>query len=177
MAARAARYLSQFSASPEDLAREVRQRGMTGVQSAEACDIIQRGIREHPHAPFDGILGFSEGASLAASLILRTATQGQPDPFKFAIFICSVLVCHFDARDVLLADETSMRITIPTAHITGARDPGRPTSMTLYNLCDPSCASLYQHSKGHTIPWGPAVKDMAQEILAVIERSISKPIA
>ncbi|KAL8952235.1 MAG: hypothetical protein Q9222_001849 [Ikaeria aurantiellina] len=170
MAAQAARYLSDQSASPEELAREVRRQGMAAVQSAEACDIIQRGIQEHPQGPFDGILGFSEGASLAASLILRKAAQGSAQLFKFAIFMCAVLVCHFEEKDVILADETSMRITIPTVHITGARDPGRQASMTLYNLCEPSCASLYQHNKGHTVPWGPPVKDMAHEIATVLKQ-------
>ena len=43
--------------------------------------------------PFDGILGFSQGAALAASILLEQTCSIQQNPessmFKFAIFICA----------------------------------------------------------------------------------------
>ena len=43
--------------------------------------------------PFDGILGFSQGAALAASILLERERSNQQNPdssiFKFAIFICA----------------------------------------------------------------------------------------
>jgi hypothetical protein len=43
--------------------------------------------------PYDGVVGFSQGAALAASLLMAHQIQNPdaPPPFKFAIFICSVL--------------------------------------------------------------------------------------
>lgn len=43
--------------------------------------------------PFDAVIGFSQGASLAASFILECQTMRptQPLPFRFAMFICSSL--------------------------------------------------------------------------------------
>ncbi|KAH7305244.1 serine hydrolase FSH [Stachybotrys elegans] len=43
--------------------------------------------------PYDGVIGFSQGAALAASLLMAHQIQhpDQPPLFKFAIFLCSVL--------------------------------------------------------------------------------------
>ncbi|KAL9595199.1 MAG: hypothetical protein Q9219_006593 [cf. Caloplaca sp. 3 TL-2023] len=149
-----ARSLSRSATSPEDYARQLRQRGLTQVQSDGVCDFLEREVDCHPDAPFDGVLGFSEGASVAASLILRRAAQGQQALFKFAVFICASLVFRFDSKDAILADETEWRLELPTANIVGSQDPGRHASLTLYNLCDPSSRGMSDHGSGHTIPWG-----------------------
>ncbi|KAL1642564.1 hypothetical protein SLS58_005332 [Diplodia intermedia] len=41
--------------------------------------------------PFDGVMGFSQGAALAASIMLRQELAGEAPPFKFAILMGSAL--------------------------------------------------------------------------------------
>lgn len=156
--------------SPEDAAREILKGGLADLQSSRACDFVEHYLDQHVEEPFDGVLGFSEGASVAASLMFRRAAQGQ-NVFKFAIFICGLSAFASDKNAPILADETPLRIDVPTVHIIGGRDPARLPSLTLYNLCNPSLASIFDHGKGHTIPWGLSTSDMAKEIRGVIQRS------
>lgn len=52
--------------------------------------------------PFDGVMGFSQGAALAASLILEQRKRNSlEDLFKFAIFICATLPFNQDDRSGL----------------------------------------------------------------------------
>lgn len=59
----------------------------TKVQRAHrvVLDFVKR------NGPFDGILGFSQGAALAASILLHHEIAHVRSPFRFAIFICSPL--------------------------------------------------------------------------------------
>jgi pimeloyl-ACP methyl ester carboxylesterase len=56
-----------------------------------ALDVLQDIIEED--GPFDGVIGFSQGAALAASLLLyhQLQTPQKPLPFKMAIFIAGGL--------------------------------------------------------------------------------------
>lgn len=67
------------------------------VEAAQA--FIHEIIEEE--GPFDGIIGFSQGAALAASLILedkKTRTHGADDLFKFAVFAGASLPFNKDDR-------------------------------------------------------------------------------
>lgn len=168
------RSLSKSASSPEDFARELGKRGFASAESSEACDFVERQVEEHVNGPFDGVLGFSEGSSVAASLILRRAAQGKVPLFKFAIFFSSILTFSFDRKGVVLADESPERINIPTLHIVGARDPAHLSSMTLFNLCNPDLASFYDHGKGHTIPWGSSTGNITKGIRETMHRGQGK---
>ncbi|KAH8885727.1 hypothetical protein GQ53DRAFT_728710 [Thozetella sp. PMI_491] len=56
-----------------------------------AHDYINSVIEED--GPYDGVIGYSQGAALAASLLLSQLDRQphRPRPFRFAIFICSVM--------------------------------------------------------------------------------------
>ncbi|KAF1829905.1 hypothetical protein BDW02DRAFT_573561 [Decorospora gaudefroyi] len=62
----------------------------------EVHDTIEIFIEDH--GPFDGILGFSQGASMALSYLLQRRTDKPNDnlPFKFAIFFSSVAALSAD---------------------------------------------------------------------------------
>lgn len=63
------------------------------VESAQAYihEIIE------DEGPFDGVMGFSQGGALAASLILEhNKTNPGHDLFKFAIFVCATLPFNVD---------------------------------------------------------------------------------
>ncbi|KAF9630953.1 hypothetical protein BFW01_g1825 [Lasiodiplodia theobromae] len=48
--------------------------------------------------PFDGVLGFSQGAALALSYIHQQQTRREPPPFRFALCFSSVIPCSGDAE-------------------------------------------------------------------------------
>ena len=170
-----AKPISRQTQSPEDHCRHLREMGGRGVGSSTACDFVQQYAEYHDGGPYDGILGFSEGASVAAKLILRQSTEKSQCPFKFAIFVCAIPVFRLD-EDILLADETDERIQIPTAHIVGSKDVFQLASKSLYNLCHQPSASIFEHSGTHTIPWDPmSTRAIAKEIRSVVERSCSGP--
>ncbi|KAJ5938106.1 hypothetical protein N7454_004448 [Penicillium verhagenii] len=99
----------------------------------------------------EGVLGYSEGAEIAASLILeeerlrrgiRAHSSAQMRGFYDPV-----------TGSIVLADEyDSEVITIPTCHVVGAADPFLDGSMALYNVCDPDTADLFDHGGGHVIP-------------------------
>jgi pimeloyl-ACP methyl ester carboxylesterase len=96
--------------------------GFTTSESREAFDRLDVFIRDH--GPFDGVVGFSLGASLAMGYMLhhrRKNPDGAP-PFSFAVlfspsFICSPdNNCYADLIRRLLGDEYSaFRLAFPGA--------------------------------------------------------------
>ena len=144
---------------------------MAITPSSQACDFVEQQVEQHPDGPFDGVLAFSEGCSVAASLMLRRATQAKTSLFNFALFFCAISAFHLDRPGAILADECPDRINVPTLHVVGARDPALLSSMTLYNLCNQESAALYDHGKGHTIPWGPHTEKITSGFREVVRRA------
>ncbi|KAF3911013.1 hypothetical protein AA313_de0202319 [Arthrobotrys entomopaga] len=113
--------------------------------------------------PFDGIIAFSHGASLASSLLLA---EGHPngnsrnklaDRFKCAIFIAAGAPIDSEAlrnnKLELLTKGSKSRIYIPTAHIWAANDPLGPTmSAVVEALCISNVRHVYVHNEGHMVP-------------------------
>ena len=165
---------SRQAASPESFGRSMREHGVTDVTSLEACDFLQQYIEQPEGDPFDGVLGFSEGASVVASLVLRHFAERATSPFKFAIFICGLPPFRWDCKGLILPDEITQRINIPTAHIFGSKDPFCHASMILYKLCHQPSTSLFDHCGSHTIPWDlRSTQGITEQIRGVIERSRS----
>ncbi|RFU36271.1 hypothetical protein B7463_g123, partial [Scytalidium lignicola] len=125
--------------------------------------------------PFDGVMGFSQGGSLAASFLLHHIEKRPAEPlealFRFAIIICSGN--PFDARGPKVRryhpDHDHLRIGIPTANIVGHKDDEYSRQLLLHRLCDGRRSTLYDHGGGHEIPrHAAAVKGMADAICRVI---------
>jgi hypothetical protein len=62
-------------------------------------------------------------------------------------------------------------IGIPTANIVGKLDHVLPQSMKLFELCEPSKASFYDHGSKHMVPFDVKNTD---EMVRVIEEAIAK---
>lgn len=71
--------------------------------------------------PFDGIIGYSEGATVAATLLLheqrRFETTGIPQMFKCALFFAGWPPMTPELDGIVLADESDLMISIPTCHV------------------------------------------------------------
>jgi len=85
----------------------------------EALDYLYRIMEEE--GPFDGIIGYSEGATIAATLLLHEQRaferHGIEPMFKCALFFGGWPPMSPDLDMLVLADESELTITIPTCHI------------------------------------------------------------
>ncbi|KAB2571686.1 putative duf341 domain containing protein [Lasiodiplodia theobromae] len=121
----------------------------------------------------EGILGYSEGATTAASLVLeerrRFEEYGIPRRIKAAIFLAGWPPLKLENNGevhALLADECDDVIDIPTCHIVGCYDPYIHGAMALFNLCDEDTAELFDHGKGHTVPRDAAtLRELGEAIM------------
>lgn len=133
--------------------------------------------------PFDGIMSFSLGATLAASFIVHRLRKDprkellQPT-FRLAVFFCGghpeELTEDGQHRRVLSWEEDGEVIHIPTAHIWGANDRMYPEfGKRLSKLCCKEQRAIFIHPGGHEIP-GPRDEDSFQQAIRVIKRTIER---
>lgn len=103
----------------------------------------------------DGVIGYSEGARIAGSLVLeeelRQRKTGRTPRIKCAVFLAGWQPVSPKFGEVF-ADETEVRINIPTCHVVGSSDPFVDASLCMYNLCDQDYADLFDHGGGHVLP-------------------------
>ncbi|KAL8389021.1 hypothetical protein RB595_008855 [Gaeumannomyces hyphopodioides] len=132
-------------------------------------DVIAR------RGPFDGIIGYSEGATVASTFLLheqrRAARTGQLSCLKYGIFFAGWPPVDPTTHGLVLSDETEERIESRTLHIVGSLDPYLDGSMALYNVCDPDTAYLFDHAKGHTLPRD---RETIKELADVVREAISE---
>lgn len=128
--------------------------------------------------PFEGILGFSQGSEVAASLLL---SQAQDVKFKFAVFIggtqpfdVTALASGKDLQPTKMHGDThSARINIPTAHVIGRSDAYREFSKALVGLCNPREVKVYDHKGAHVVPRGrEAMEDLTAALNWVVDRAM-----
>jgi predicted sulfurtransferase len=112
--------------------------------------------------PWDGILGFSQGASIAALLAARECkdrsnnTEERKRRFKFVI-CCSGYKSplHKPEKEEEEANEEN-KISMPSLHLYGTNKQDRqisePESKSLREQFDPTQRVLLRHNAGHVIP-------------------------
>ncbi|KAI0849235.1 serine hydrolase-domain-containing protein [Daldinia vernicosa] len=128
----------------------------------------------------DGLIGYSEGAMMAASICAeenrRWEERGVPRRIKFAIFFAGTppLVAQGDGFVARLADEYGTSISIPTFHVFGSNDPLVYSSVALYNACEPDAAQLYDHGLGHLVPRDADNVEQLGDVLADVITRINK---
>lgn len=162
----------------------------------QALDDLNAYLAEE--GPFDGVMGFSQGAALASMLISRFCNNAMTSshtytasssPFSFAIFICAgAPLCENSLRSGTIKyvdpakwkgsvmeedlNARTFKLPIPVANIVGRKDPDLAASMDLAGLCQGSSVVL-DHGAGHEIPSGSmlVLKQMAECIEEVITKA------
>lgn len=147
-----------------------------------ALDDLDAYIREE--GPFDGVLGFSQGASLAAMYLVRWAHQ---HPASVPPFTCAIMFSRIGAYDpvtwlekgeVLKLERLPLSVSpirIPVAAIWGnedweeTKDQGSLTS----KLFDETMVWTYIHAGGHEIP-GHNAKLSLKETARTVRRAITQ---
>ena len=125
--------------------------------------------------PFDGVIGFSQGAAVAARLVLLHKARDPfgPQPFKVAVFLCASSLFYANNRkeyEEKIMDVSKTEIQIPTVHVIGTKDEHRPFSLDLANLCDKRVCRVVECLMGHEIPRDLAVTEASR---AAIEWAVT----
>ncbi|KEY66397.1 hypothetical protein S7711_05831 [Stachybotrys chartarum IBT 7711] len=107
--------------TPEDTMRELMKEGLATAHNSTdraikyIVDIMAK------RGPFDGIIGYSEGATVAATMLLYEQRQreryGTLPMFKYAVFFAGWPPVDPKTHAQVLADESDERIEIRTLHI------------------------------------------------------------
>lgn len=109
-------------ASPEDTIRlfnPLPSSNELAATAQQALDYLKDIINKH--GPFDVIVGYSEGALVAATLIMKEKEwreQGDyKNEFKLALFFGGWPPLRPDLTGMMLADETDLQVPIATCHV------------------------------------------------------------
>lgn len=128
------------------------------------------------NGPFDAILGFSQGASLAVSYLAKQALAPLSHPerqMKCAIFICATNGVHVAGSRALNAEDDGEVIQIPTVHIVGSNDSVVEESLGVSRICDRRSRVVWDHKGGHEVPRRTSiVAEMASCIRETLDKAI-----
>ncbi|CAH1799337.1 unnamed protein product [Owenia fusiformis] len=129
--------------------------------------VIEQTFREQ--GPFDGVLGFSQGAAMVA--LLCGEMQRNPDgPFQFKF---AIMVASFISKSIEHQELFKEPITIPTLHVYGETDKvisGEMSEELLGSFREPT---ILQHKGGHFIPATSQQKKVYLEFLDKMKQSTS----
>lgn len=134
--------------------------------------------RKGAAGPWIGLLGFSQGASVSASLLLRQQQRNRevgvdgrdlsPNVnYRFAVLMAGrALSQPMDMGDVAL-DEPGL-LQLPTIHVHGLLDPGIELHRSLLrHCCRRSSARLVEWDGDHRVPI--ATKDVAAVVAEILQ--------
>ena len=133
---------------------EARRSGELEASIQAAYDLLYETLEEE--GPFDGVIGFSHGATLAFAFLMHHATN-HPLDLPFALFRCAVFIASCpppseDGPALKPIGKVGPLLTIPTVHIAGRGDAMFQESLRLYSLCQEDTAKLICHDGGHHVP-------------------------
>lgn len=119
----------------------------------EAYQILDEVIEEE--GPFDGVLGFSHGGTLASGYLIHYAKTkpNTPPPFRCAIFLNSLPPFRMNpGEEPVVDDDLKGYINVPTVNVAGLADFAYKYSIELHQLCPAKQAALVVHDGAHDVP-------------------------
>jgi len=135
---------------------------MAYAGAKESVDAVRKAFAEH--GPFDGILGFSQGAAMTA-LLCGMRQQNLPEnawlDFRFAI-----LVSGFKPRAKELSHNFEQPIEVPSLHIIGETDDKVAPAKSMDMLAGFASPVLYNHPGGHYIPSDATTRNALSEFVS-----------
>ncbi|RAL17773.1 uncharacterized protein BO97DRAFT_402274 [Aspergillus homomorphus CBS 101889] len=149
------------------------------------------------NGPFDGVIGFSQGAVLAATLLIALATANDTtpnqsnlplalrpllakSPFRFAVFLCGgdpFDLAALQRGEVRLVRELPPGhhawIRLPTVNCWASNDEDYPgMGPSLSALCDNGVNEQVVHTVGHGVPTeGEELHQLVTAVRATMERA------
>jgi hypothetical protein len=156
-----------------------REPNSPGETLAQAFEHTLQAMRDQ--GPFDGVIGFSQGAALACSMLATMKGKKTGDGLEEPLFKCAVFICAaepFDGRGMRpLRDRdgadagAGVLVDVPTGHILGRQDELVEQAEGLCSICEPTKAVVYDHELGHKVPfdWG-----RTEKMVGVVEEVIRR---
>ncbi len=110
--------------------------------------------------PFDGVFGFSQGASLTSLLVGLRAPDGNPTEAKPLAFGFAVMVGGFLGADPVLALQYANRLCydLPSAHVIGLGDGIVPAPLSHALAAVFEKPLILQHDGGHVVAAAPETR-------------------
>ena len=106
--------------------------------------------------PFDGVMGISEGASVAATLLIEDTqackARNTRSSFRCGIFFIGAPAWYADGTKPWMAEQDGQVIDVPTCHVMGAEDVLRIGAEQLLKICDSDKTLVIADPGGHRIP-------------------------
>eukprot|EP00298_Acanthocystis_sp_HF-20_P003565 c13910_g1_i1.p1 GENE.c13910_g1_i1~~c13910_g1_i1.p1 ORF type:complete len:219 (-),score=76.57 c13910_g1_i1:19-675(-) len=84
----------------------------------KSVEVVEKFDKEH--GPFDGVIGFSQGAALAAIIIAYASVGRTPIKFKFALFVGGYLPNSQNLSE--WRDSEKILFNVPSIHVYGKED-------------------------------------------------------
>ncbi|KAI1087947.1 serine hydrolase FSH [Rostrohypoxylon terebratum] len=155
------------------------------TEDVNKWDVVSQGLQTlvefiRAKGPFGGVIGFSQGASTAAAIILnQNFLLGDAGLFKCAIFFCGsvppdIVEAERGRLQWLNPDEDGVVLQLPTAHIWSDPDdmfPGQGPRLS--RLCDERLKEQVIHNLGHDVP-GASSDEFLREALTDIRRTLDR---
>lgn len=132
--------------------------------------------------PFDGLLGLSQGAAVAAAAAaLQEREFGARRPwFRFVILVAGFPCPAHEPATLLGAAAAAGGLALPSLHL-WASDPGADRQVgpgesdALARCFDPGQRSVVRHAGGHLIPTTRPVMDQLREFLRRMPQRCARP--
>ncbi|KAE8355131.1 serine hydrolase FSH [Aspergillus coremiiformis] len=131
------------------------------------------------NASIQGLIGYSEGAAIAASVMIeeqrRKKETGRPVRIKCAVFISGWPAIDIRSGNCIVpSDEDGEEyIPVPTCHVIGAEDVFLEGSKVLYEICNGENAEFFDHGGGHIIPRNArTLRELGDVIRAMVRDSL-----
>lgn len=147
----------------------------SGESALKAVQALGDYVEEY--GPFDCVLGFSLGAAIAATLLLRPDGDVARSRIRSVVFICATLPCDWDDLTrhhlrLIQAGEARESIRVPSVHSWSSEDPEYPgQSEQLFQMCKEDGRVKVLHSAGHSIPSrGSEAKAIAEAVKEMLAR-------
>lgn len=126
----------------------------------ESIEAVKTAVKDL--GPFDGILGFSQGAALVAMLCALQEQKLQPDfNFRFAILVAGFRSACSQHQQFYKGPV----ITIPSLHVFGQDDRVIPEEMSRDLLPAFDGAQILFHPGGHFVPAASSHRQTYQDFL------------
>jgi hypothetical protein len=130
--------------------------GLTYAGWKETRALLEATVRGHAAA---GLLGFSQGAAVAASLA-AAASRGEFPELAFVI-----LVAGFTPRALDIAPSFAEPVRVPSLHVWGEADPFARHAPALYRRFDPATREMVTWPGRHIVPTTGEAADVVVEFV------------